>query len=68
MKMLLLKNYLGLNRIEEMVCPATVDLLKLDDSREDILKERHPEAFAVSINCILFTKYFLGFCKVICVK
>lgn len=54
-KTLLLKNYLGLPRIEEMVCPTTVDLLQLDGLPEDVLKERNPDAFAVRIHFIFFS-------------
>lgn len=50
LKKLLLKNYLGLQRIEEMVCPASVELLNYDGLHEDNLKERNPDAFAVSSN------------------
>ena len=46
--MLLLKNYLGLKRTEKLVCPACVDLLNFDGLEEHTLKERNPEAFAVS--------------------
>lgn len=48
LKVLLLKNYLGLQRIEEMVCPASADLLNYDGLHEDDLKDRNPDAFAVS--------------------
>lgn len=45
--MLLLKKYLNTLRIEEYVCPASVQLLNLEGLPEDVVKERHPDAFVV---------------------
>lgn len=57
-KVLLLKKYLNASRIEEFVCPTSVQLLNLEGLPEDVVRERHPDAFVVSIIIIFF---FLSF-------
>lgn len=47
-KVLLLKKYLNASRIEEFVCPTSVQLLNLEGLPEDVVRERHPDAFVVS--------------------
>lgn len=49
-KVLLLKKYLNTSRIEEFVCPTSVQLLNLEGLPEDVVRERHPDAFVVRIN------------------
>lgn len=45
--MLLLRKYLSATQIEEQVCPTSLQLLCLEGIPEDIIKERHPDAFVV---------------------
>lgn len=52
-KILLLQKYLNAQQIEDYVCPASVELLKLGGLPEDVVKERHPDAFVVRANFIL---------------
>lgn len=40
-------------QIEEYVCPASVQLLDLGGLPEDVVKERHPDAFVVRANFFL---------------
>lgn len=58
-KVLLLKNYLGLPRIEVMVCPASADLLNYEGLHEEDLKDRNPDAFAVSYYTASICKTFI---------
>lgn len=46
-KVLLLRKYLSATQIEEQVCPTSFSLLNLEGIPEDIVKERHPDAFVV---------------------
>ncbi|XP_031633416.1 serine/threonine-protein phosphatase 4 regulatory subunit 1-like isoform X2 [Contarinia nasturtii] len=46
-KVLLLKKYLSASRIEEFVCPTSVQLLNLEGLPEDVVRERHPDAFVI---------------------
>lgn len=59
-KILLLQKYLNAQQIEEYLCPASVELLKLGVLPEDVVKERHPDAFVVCAN-------FTTFVSVICI-
>lgn len=56
-KVLLLKKYLNESRIEELVCPTSVQLLNLEGLPEDVVRERHPDAFVVRTIYPLFCPF-----------
>lgn len=37
------------SRIEEFVCPTSIQLLNLEGLPENVVRERHPDAFVVRI-------------------
>lgn len=54
--MLLLRKYLSATQIEEQVCPTSLQLLSLEGIPEDIVKERHPDAFVVGFYSLFFIR------------